>query len=425
MSQTKKLLSSSIIIFAGTTVGSIFSYLFNMLMGRQLGPTLYGELTALMSFLAIASVAGGAILTIVMRYAGETYAVRHYQALKKLFLVFSKYVLTFALILFAISLAFLHPITNFLSIDNVLPVIIGLTSIVFSFIILVNKGILQGTQQFVALSAIGLIEMVLRLCIGLLLVRLGYQLTGAVGGIVLATMIAYFLSFWPLKRLFGVKTDDQSHEDFVFDKKEIIKYSLPATLTTLILSVALNADVIIVKHFFPADAAGMYAAISTIAKIILYITAPVISVMFPMISESKAKGESHYKLFFFSLALTFIGGLLVLAIYFIAPAFVIKTLYGSAYISFASYLPEVGAMFLFYTLINLICNYYLAIRKFTFIYYCSIILIIQIVVTFLFHDSLLDVIKIFLGGQATLFFVLLATYLFERKDRIREMVAAK
>jgi len=422
MNQTKKLLSSSLIVFVGTAFGSVFSYLFNMLMGRQLGPTLYGELTALMSFLAIISVAGGAILTIVMRYSGETYAMRHYAALKRLFLTFSKYVLAFALILFALSLAFIHPITEFLSIENILPVIVGLSSIILGFTILVNKGILQGTQKFTALTTLGIVEMGLRLALGLLFVRLGYQLTGAVGGIVLATAIAYVISFWPIKRLFKEKHQDQSHEEFTFDKKEILKYSLPATISTLMLAIALNSDVILVKHFFSGEQAGMYAAISTIAKIILYLTAPIISVMFPMISEHKAKGESHYKLFLSTLGLTFIGALLVLALYFIAPGFVIKTLYGSAYLPFSAYLPEVGAMVLFYTLINLICNYYLAVRKFTFIYYYAGVLILQIVAVFLFHNTLLEVIKIFIASQALLFVILFALYLYERRDRIREML---
>jgi O-antigen/teichoic acid export membrane protein len=70
VSTTKKLFKGSTIIFIGAIIGGLFSYLFNMLMGRMLGPVHYGELTALLSLSMIVTVAGGAITTVAMRYSG-------------------------------------------------------------------------------------------------------------------------------------------------------------------------------------------------------------------------------------------------------------------------------------------------------------------------------------------------------------------
>ncbi len=421
MSNTKKLLSSSLIVFVGTTIGSVFSCLFGVLVGRQLGPALYGELTALLSFIAIISVVGGAVLTIVMRYSGETYAVRHYKALRKLFTIFTKYVLALGIGIFLIGLIFLNPIAKFLSIETLSPIVIALASIIVAFTMTVNKGILQGTQKFMILSVLNALEMILRLGLGLLFVRLGYQLTGAIGGIVLATIIVYIYSLWPLQKMLVAKKEDgKSDEDFTFDKKEIIAYSLPTTITTLLLAVSLNADVILVKHFFAADQAGMYAAISTIAKVILYLTAPVLSVMFPMISEHRAKNEPHYKTFLLSLIMTLVGGLFVLMVYTVAPAKVIRILYGETYISFFSFLPSVGLMVLFFTLVNLMVSYFSAVRKFTFIWYYLFVLVLQIAATFLFHDSLIVVVRIFIAGQALLFVCLMGIYLYGKKSSIIE-----
>src|SRR3989339_1486212 len=131
MSIGQRLIKSSTIILVGTVVASLFSYLFNMLMGRMLGPIKYGELTALMSLLAIISVAGGAILTITMRYSGELYALKNYSAIKRLFWYFTRYLLIFGVALFALGAIFSRQIGEFFSISDNVAVIIILLSIVF------------------------------------------------------------------------------------------------------------------------------------------------------------------------------------------------------------------------------------------------------------------------------------------------------
>jgi len=215
MGETKKLFKSSFIIFAGTIVGSIFSYLFNMLMGRYLGPKQYGEMTALLSLLTIISVAGGAILTIVMRYSSELFSAGKYKALKKLFLVFTKYVYFLALAFILICLVLIKPIANYLSIDNLVPVIIAFSSLVFGLAMMVNKGLLQGAQKFAAVSVVGVLEMALRLALGILLVKIGLEVSGALLAIVIATALSYFATFISIKPIFkNISKDKDSKKHF-------------------------------------------------------------------------------------------------------------------------------------------------------------------------------------------------------------------
>ena len=136
----------------------------------------------------------------------------------------------------------------------------------------------------------------------------------------------------------------------------MLSYSWPTLLASILLAVSINLDIILVKHYFPAEEAGLYAAVSTIGKIILYATGPIVSVMFPMISEQTAKKEKHYKIFLLSLTMTLVGALIILGIYVIAPGKVISILYGGTYASLYYLLPQVGVAVLFYALINLICK---------------------------------------------------------------------
>lgn len=415
----KKLISSSTIIFAGTMVGSVFSYLFNMLMGRYLGPKQYGEMAALMSLLMIVSVAGGAILTITMKYSSELYSAKKFKALKKLFAIFTRYVYFIALAIILICLVLVKPIANYFSIDNLIPVVIAFSSLIFGLVMAVNRGVLQGAQKFTAVSIIGVLEMVLRLALGILLVKLGFQVSGALAAIVLATAISYFISFFPIKSIFKNLGSDKTSKDHNFDKKEIFNYSWPALISSVLLIIALNIDIILVKHYFSPQDAGIYAAISTIAKIILYITAPIVTVMFPMISEKTVAGDKHYKIFFFSMLFVIIGALLILGLYVIAPAKVITILYGSQYVSFFYLLPEVGMAVLFYSLINLLVNYYLVVKDFRFIWFFVFAIITLVATISFWHSSILIVVRMMILAFSLLFTSMMGYYLFSKRKQLK------
>lgn len=415
----KKLIGNSTIIFVGTIIASIFSYLFNMLMGRMLGPEAYGEMSALMSLLMIVAVGSGAILTVSMRYSGELFTEGKIVALKKLFVVFSKYVFGFSIAIFLIGIALSRIISDFFSITSVVPVIIILSAIIISFIMMVNRGFLQGTQKFISLSGIGVVEMFLRLTIGIILVKVGFGLNGAVGALVLSTAVAYIISIFLILPIFKKKSKDS---DFKFDKGEIIRYSAPTLVVAIILAALLNIDIILIKHYFPAEDAGLYAAVSTVAKIIFYLLAPITSVMFPMISEQRTKKKKHYKIFLYSLLLTIAGGLLIVGAYVIAPGGILKLLYGSEYTSFFYLLPEVGILMLFYTLINLVAFYFMAVKNFVFVWASIIIILIQIVTVALWHPSIVASVRVFVLTEAILFLIMLGYYVISKKDQILQHI---
>ncbi len=414
----KKLLSGSSIVFVGTIIASFFSYLFNMLMGRMLGPSQYGEMAAILSLLTMLSVGGGAILTVVMRYSSELNALGKNEAIKKLFLVFSRYLIIAALVIFLVGSIFSGGIAYFFSIERPVSIVIGLAGFFFGFPILVSRGILQGLQKFLPLSILNITEMSLRLVLGILFVKIGFAVNGAIGATIIATGIVYLLTLLPLKKLLWQTSSRSKGENYRFDKKELLNYSLPALISSVLLAVSLNMDVLLVKHYFSAEQAGLYAAVSTIAKIILYVTAPIISVMFPMISEHQTKGSKHYQVFLFSLLLTMIGSFIILGAYMVAPAKIIALLYGTGYIGLYSLLPEIGIAILFYSLVNLLVNYYLAIKDFVFIWAFILVIIGQVIAISLWHPSLVAVVRVLISAQALLFILMLGYYFYTKKNQL-------
>lgn len=421
MSEAKKLFSNSSVVFIGTIVGSFFSYLFNMLAGRLLGPEKYGEFTALLSVMMILSVAGGAIMTVTMKYTSELIAKKYFNALNKLYKKFSRYTAIFAVCLIAVTLIFVKPIGNFFSIDDIVPICITLTSFLFGFLLVVNRGVLQGGQKFFDVTVTTVLEMFLKLLIGVILTKIGLGVSGAMLGVILSTAAVYFVSLWPLNKLLK-NTKNSKVEAFIFNRKEIIAYTIPALISSTLLMIALNIDIILVKHYFNAETAGLYAAISTIAKIILYATGPIVSVMFPMISEKKTTGDKHYKLLLLSLLLTFVGAMVILVVYFVAPGSIIKVLYGTSFTSYYSYLPQVGIFILLYSLVNILANYYLVLKSYTFLYFFAFTLGLQLVLIDSYHDTLAVVIKILISTTGLLFALLFGYYLITKKEQLSEFI---
>lgn len=417
MEETKKLLSNSSIIFVGTIIGSFFSYLFNMLVGRMLGPVKYGEFSSIMSLIMILSVGGGALTMVCMKYTSDLYATGNFGALKRLIKFFSKYVLILGIVLFGIALIFLGPISRFLSIKNSLPIGIALFNFVIGFLVVINRGFLQGTQRFMVISYTSALETLLRLLIGIFLIKLGFEVAGAMTGVVLATTTVYFVTFLPIISFFR-KNKAEKNVPYRFDKKEIVHYAIPSLIAATLLAIAFNIDIILVKHYFDPEIAGNYAAISTIAKIIFFATGPVVSVMFPMISEKTAKGDKHYRLFLTSLALTLTGALIILGAYYIAPGTIIKILYGQKYVSFYSLLPQIGFAVLLYSLINLLVNYFMVIRDYFFVMIFSFVILIQIILISQFHSSLEIFAKILIATFSLLFVLLFGYYLIKKKDQL-------
>jgi len=342
MKEIKKLFTNSFIIFVGATIGSVFSYLFNMFMGRMLGPAQYGNFTAILSLLMILSAAGAAIFTVSMRYSGELYANSNYIKLKKVFQAFSKYSFILGAVMLILGLLLINPIASFFVIDQSMAIVIAIISAVLSLILMVNKGVLQGAQDFKSVSIVSALEMLLRLGVGLLLVYWGMGLNGAVSALAISVGLTYLVTLLPLKKLFSRESAKNISNKVVINRAEIINYSWPTLVSTILLMLLLNIDIVFIKHYFEPHEAGLYAAISTIAKIIFYLTGPVVGVMFAMVSEKTTTGEKHYKILMLSILFTLIGSFLVLSVYVVAPATIIGFLYGSEYVQNFPILQEVG-----------------------------------------------------------------------------------
>lgn len=407
--KSNKLIKNSAIFFVGSMTVSVGNYIYHLIIGRILGPTDYGVLASLISISIILGVPTATIMLVAAKLASNAKVKKNYKQLHYLV----KYLLrklTLAGMVFLAIYCLLSPfLAKFLKIPSV-PLVITLgIAMFFAFLLPVTQGTLQGLQKFKALTWNTISTPIVKTGLGVALVLLGFKVYGALGGIVMANIVVFALSFIPLRFLWRYPPQNRLY------MRKVLLYSLPVLVSLFSFTLLYNIDVILVKHFFDAQNAGLYSGLSKIGQIIFFGTGAIAAVMFPMVAEKFKKGEPHTSLLRQSLLI--VGGLAGIGtlLFFLFPRLVITLLFGSAFMSVA---PCVGwfalAMALF-SLCNVLMNYFLSIHKFKFIYFMTLITILQIVLISIFHHSITQVVWDINLSIAFLFMGLVFFYFVENK----------
>ncbi|KKR82349.1 MAG: Capsular polysaccharide biosynthesis protein, partial [Candidatus Daviesbacteria bacterium GW2011_GWA2_40_9] len=159
----------------------------------------------------------------------------------------------------------------------------------------------------------------------------------------------------------------------------------------------------LVKHFFSSHDAGIYAALSTLGKIIFFGAGPVAQVMFPIISKRHAQGEDYKKVFLYSLILSLLISLAVVLIYWLFPSLSVTILFGSSYLEVAGLLVQFGLFMTLLTLSSLMVNFYLSIGQTKVVVLPFVAALAQIIGLWFYHSSLEIVVNVSLVVSIALF----------------------
>ncbi len=395
------LFSGSLIMVGGNMVVNAVNYAYHLIMGRVLGPVNYGVLASIFSILYLISVVPSSASVSIVKFIssakedGEVYST--YNSL-------ARFVFILAGITSLIFMIFSPVVAKFLRIDNFLTVTMVSFVLFFSLITLVNQATSQGLLKFSGLVIPNLVSAVVKLGLGVALVILGWSVFGAIFAVVIGAAVSYFYSRWFIKK---VLTDNNSES---FDLKPFFKYSIPVLVQAFAFTSLFTMDLILVKHFLPEFEAGIYAALSTLGKIIFFAVTPIVGTMFPIVAGRRSRGESYEKVFLLSFAMTLAISILVVVFYWLFPNIAIGVLYGKAYLSAKADLVWMGVFILFYTLSSLLVNFSLSLGKVWIVIFPVVIALIQIPALWFFHGSMLQVIQVSLVLTMVLFFAL-AVYL--------------
>ena len=386
----------SFLVFTSTLTGNVFAYLYNIFMARMLGPHDYGSLAATISLMSLVSVFSGSLTTTVTKFVsiykglGETEKIG--SLIRGLFRSF--FVLSLSVVL--VSWWQRKSLSEFFNLP--LPLLVFLVGLMFAISLFqsINLGAITGLQLFGFLAGTGFLGSFLKFASGLTFVYWGWRLLGAGGAVVFSSALVLLFSFVPLRKiLFRSGLKEQ------IDWRAIVLYGLPAAVSLWAVASLTNADVVLVKKYFPDFEAGIYSFAALVGRVIFFASSSISSVMFPMVSERQASGQKYKHLFYYVLLSVFLISSLLSAFYFAFPVFTLNFFSGfgrSDYLAGAPFVGFLGLYYLFFSVANSLVIYFLSTHQ-TLVAagFPMAAALLQIIFLGLFHQSLIQVVMVSLA----------------------------
>lgn len=400
------LLYGSALVFMGTMAGNLFQFLFNLFMSRNLSIADYGILASLVSLITLPSLVSNAIFPTVVSFAATYYAANKIPMVKKLFVELSKFSFVAGLIIFLCFFIFSEQIGNFFQIDDSTLITLAGINVFLGFLMIVTSALLQAKLAFSYVSFINFFSSLLKFAAGALLVLMGMNVAGAMWGMIIASVGGYLTTFYPLRELFSHKISDEK-----INISALLNFAAPAALIFFSLTSFITVDIILVKHFFSPHEAGLYAGLSLVGRIIFFVSSPVSLVILPLLTQENAKNKNVSKEILLALALVAVPSTILTAIYFMYPDFIISFfLKNEEYTGMTNYLGLFALFITCYSLVFVLSNVFLSLKR-TIIYIpLSIAAICQAVLIWFFHETFLQVIYINFITISILLLVLLLYY---------------
>lgn len=312
----QKLLGGSLALLAGSGLVGVTNLVYNVATARLLGPTGFAHATAVYTLLMLTSA-----ITLSFQVVCAKYVASHDNQEEKAAIFASLHLRAWmagvglGIVLFLFNRAIQH----YLNLPD--PVLISLLALGTAFYIPlgVRRGYIQGIHAFSALSLNFMLEGIVRLGGAYLLIRLGLGVEGAVLASVIAVIASYFLALpspglqMPRSRAIPILFGEGLQAIVFFSGQVVIN----------------NFDIVLVKHFFSSDQAGIYAAVSLVGRLVNMCAWSVVNTMFPVSAAARQSDREARPVLFTSLSLVFlILAALILGLWAI-PSFLWRTLFGS------------------------------------------------------------------------------------------------
>lgn len=386
-------------MFAATTTVNVFNYIFHFVISRKLGVVGYGTLSSLIAGLTIVSMPATVLNIIVVKFSSEFHAVADQAKLRRLSIYVMRLSLTIAIIVFGCGLLSKASIASYLRVPNDASILLAIAVICLNLVLPGARGILQGTQDFERYAISAGLEAVLKATLGIGLVYLGFGTLGAIVGYACGTCISLLYTVTVMRIHFSAEKVRLS-----INFRRLIATSSGVALATAGITLLGFMDVVLVKHLFSPQTAGIYSALSLTGKVLLFLVGFIPTVVLPKAAGQASLGDSSTALF----KLAGIGTVAIsscgLAAFYWFPALAIRVVAGGAFLQAAPYVFRYGIIMTLVGAIGLVTTYKIGLHRFDFLVPLLSAVVAEIVGISFVHRTLWDVINILLLGHCAAFF---------------------
>lgn len=382
------LFTHSLILFLGSQFGNVCNLLFQVLMARMMSDSDYGVLFAVLSAMIMLSMPLNALGGAVTHFTALFMAREDRQGIRSMITALGRDLLVPAgLVVLAVALAG-RPLSAAFKLGSTAPVGLAAATLITMALMTVLNGVLSGMQAFEWVAVLGNAWPVLRLILGVVFIALGWGALGGLSanltGLLLATGLALLICLSLLgRRGWGVRRP-----------AGLYSYTGRYMLTALAFGVLSSADVLMVKYYFPADQAGVFAKAAMLARMAFFLPGPVCSAMFPKVTSEGDSSPANRRTLKKAMVMTGVlgGGIGVVCALF--PSLLLKVLVRDVQPGQGEVLRAMALAMMPLTLVMVLMYYEVAQRRFRImipLYICAAAYVMGVMH---WHGSLLQVVGV-------------------------------
>lgn len=393
------LLQHSLILMAATQVGNLANLLFHVVMGRQLDPSEYGVMSAMLGIILIIATPVDALRMAMAHYTALLVQGGKAASVPHLIRRWSRNLAIPALFVLAVGILSSSQIADFFHLTDPMPVVLTCFVLAGALLMPILVGALLGLQSFLWMSATSHIWGVIRFVAGALFVTyIAATAEWALVGQMLGVCVSVAMGIWGLR--WNIRKQEVVEERI----RGVTRYCIQSLLILAGFAVLMNADVVMVKHFFPdATEAGLFARAATIGRTMVFLTMPIAMAMFPKVASVRTTDAHNWR--------TLISAILYVVVILVAAAF-ICSLYAwvPLWIIYNDRTPTPEMIRLVRWVVcamspmgltYLLMNFQMAQRRFKPAYFLLVCAAGYVIGVTLFHDTVWQVVTV-LGSVSTL-----------------------
>lgn len=363
------------------------NYLYNLILGRLLGPSQFADAALLITFLMLLSFIA---MTFQLSLAKFTAAAEDHEV-PLLWHFIRKYALWTGIIIGILILLWAPQFQSWFNTQSLwMFYLLGL-GVPLYFLMSVNRGYYQGRTDFLKLSATYQTEMLSRLILSVLLVLIWRENTAIL--VAIGILLSLGFALVPFPRL--PKINQALTYSLAPEKKKAIRLFVGITafyeLSQIIIN---NSDILLVKHYFKAYEAGLYASMALIGRMVYFVAWMLVMVLLPRVVQLEKQQVNSLPLFLKYLAgISLLVFCIVLGAYFF-PNTLVQLLFGEAYTSIAPLLWKYALATALFTLANVFVYYFLSLGQYLPVLLSALLGLAQVGSLIFFHHSLEQVVEV-------------------------------
>ncbi len=393
------------VLLSGSSLATILSLGYNIVIGWYLGPKSFGHATVVYSLLVLLSAVSFAFQIVAAKVVAQQPST---ETKAEVYRRFHRSAIGCGISVALVLLLFRQGITDYLNLPD--SSLIAMLAIAAGFYIPLGarRGYDQGSYRFHRLAMSLVVEGAVRLGGSYALVVAGFGVQGVVAANALAMAVSYFAMTPrlpvrvpnPLRLWDGIREIGQA----------LLFYSGQMIIN--------NCDLVVVKHIFTAQEAGLYAAVGLVGRVIFVLSAAVVNSTFPIVAGTRAEERKDLRLIATPLMLVLgIGSLVALAMW-IAPPSLWTTILGPGFQIAGKYdIPYLSALYalktVVYSISAVVITFEMAHRIANTSWIQLLFSGMLIAGIYQFHSSLHQVIMVQLAVLLALFVVVAITFLID------------